>query len=78
MEKVRYIKTDVALNGYGLGGSTQFYVAVRGENEFLVLVGADQPYQPLGGRKLLKEIVEDPACVVGECYVWKPMKMIKN
>lgn len=44
------------------------FIAVNADLKSLVLVGETQPYMPLGGKKVLKEILE--TCTEGVHYNW--------
>lgn len=55
-------------------------VARYGEDFYFVLVGHHQPYQPQGGKRLLKSMVEGAENIEGRCYRWKRMSVetVKN
>jgi len=75
IDNIKYVKvgSNVA-TGYGLGGTHNSYVAMRGDNEFLVLKGETQPYSPIGGQKVLKDIVSGKTKAD---FSWKKMKLKK-
>jgi len=71
MENIRYTKpTQKSFSAYGLG-SLNIVAAIRNEEEVLCLVGETKAYQPAGGRKTLKEIIN--TCDEGVSYYWKPI-----
>lgn len=48
------------------------YREVQGTFEALYLIGDDKtPYQPVGGRKVLKQIIN--TCEEGVTYYWKQL-----
>lgn len=53
-------------------GKCKVVAAIRNNSEVLCLVGDDYAYQPAGGKKTLKEIIN--TCKEGETYYWKPIK----
>jgi len=55
---------------YGLG-SLAVSAAIRNEDEVLCLVGESKAYQPAGGRRTLKQLIE--TCEEGKTYYWKKM-----
>jgi len=72
MENIRYTKpTQKSFSAYGLG-SISVVAAIRNEDEVLCLVGEEKAYQPAGGRKTIKEIIN--TCEEGVTYYWKPIR----
>jgi hypothetical protein len=55
---------------YGLGTS-KVVSAIRDNKEVLCLVGEDFAYRPIGGRKVLKNIID--TCIEGVTYYWKAL-----
>lgn len=55
MEAIKFLKLSKVKNGYGLGGSSMIYVAVKGD-KLGYLPNEENPYLPLGGRKTLKSV----------------------
>ena len=47
------------------------YVGNQYSMKVLCLVGEDTPYMPIGGRKVLKEILN--TCEEGVTYYWKQL-----
>lgn len=70
MKNVRFIKVGRTEIGYGLGGKCNVYVALRGDDEVFVLAGEDKPYMPIGGRSVLKGLVESVDMMEGVNYNW--------
>lgn len=66
--KVEFVKLGKIKNGYGLGGSSEGYVAMK-DKKVLFLVGEDKPYSPLGGKETLQEIIDTTE--EGKTYEWK-------
>lgn len=71
-QPVKYFNLGKESNGFNLGGSFNAFVAMRGSNELLCLVGEEKSYMPIGGRKVLKNILT--TCKEGETYYWKAYK----
>lgn len=59
-----------SFSAYGLG-TIKTVAAIRNNEEVLCLVGEEKAYQPAGGRKTLKQIIE--TCEEGVTYYWKPL-----
>ena len=71
MSNIKYTKpTQKSFSAYGLG-SIRVVAAIRNDNEVLCLFGEKTAYQPAGGRKTLKQIIDN--CKEGETYYWKPI-----
>jgi len=59
-----------SFTNYGLG-FVNVVAAIRNEEEVLCLVGEEKAYQPAGGKKTLKNIID--TCQEGVTYYWKPI-----
>jgi len=72
MKNIKFTKpTQKSFTAYGLG-SISVVAAIRNEDEVLCLVGEESAYQPAGGRKTIKEIIN--TCEEGVTYYWKPIR----
>ena len=69
MNSIRFTSPkNKSFEAYGLG-SISVVAAIRDEEEVLCLVGEEKAYQPAGGRKTLKQIID--TCEEGVTYYWK-------
>lgn len=66
--KVEFKSNGSDKNPHGLGGTHNKHMAVK-DGKVLHLLGEDKPYQPIGGKKALQNILDTTK--EGETYEWK-------